>query len=141
MRKIEFRGKTIKSKKWIFGDLLQYAGGTQIWEDTEHGKFNAQVFPETIGEFTGLCDRKGVEIFEGDVVRGCSEYFGNGSLNCRALVVYAGGQFMLSFGESVEECAVAEDVEALISWSAEVEIIGNVHDNPGLLRGGAEYKK
>lgn len=133
MREILFRGKAIKSKKWIFGDLLQYAGGTQIWEDTEHGKFNVQVFPGTIGEFTGLCDVKNQKIFEGDIVRGCREYFGSHSTSPRALVICKAGMFLLSFGGSVEKCTAAEDVEFLGARHDSVEVIGNIHDDPKLL--------
>ena len=124
MREILFRGKAIKSKKWIFGDLLQCAGGTQIWEDTEHGKFNAQVFPGTIGEFTGLCDGKNQKIFEGDVIR---------DEDGDVMVV----KWLTESAAFVLEPKPYASIYFYGTLSSRIEVIGNIHDNPELLGRGA----
>ncbi len=75
MREIEFRAKTVKGGQWIQGDLFR--AGTEpsdgefaisYWDD-EDGWMNENVQPKTIGQFTGLVDKNGIRIFEGDILR------------------------------------------------------------------------
>ena len=131
MREILFRGKVVNSNEWRTGYFYTAVQGcVAIIGDGVDGY---QVKPESVGQYTGLKDRKGAEIFEGDIVRGCREYFGSHSTSPRALVIYKAGMFLLSFGESVEECTAVEDVEFLGAWHDSVEVIGNIHDEPKLL--------
>lgn len=136
MREILFRGKAITSKEWIYGDLLQYADGAQIWENTEQGKFNALVFPETVGQYTGLKDKNDTRIFEGDIVGAkhpeqkkavpCLVKYGeyedeDGRVDCR----YLG--FCL---EVFDKCC---SILTPLSDGIEYEVIGNIFDNKELL--------
>ena len=86
-----------------------------------------KVVPETVCQFTGLYDKNGRKIFEGDIVEGNSEYFTY--THPYGKVVYDGGQYLISFDD------VLEDIECLGAWANDVEIIGNIYDNPELLEG------
>lgn len=69
MREILFRGKMLGTKKWIYGDLLQTSICEIFYKNTNDSKDTfARVIPETVGQYTGLTDRDGVKIFEGDIV-------------------------------------------------------------------------
>lgn len=128
MREILFRGKAINGGQWLYGHFTEYAGTSQIWTATDDGTWNAIVDPATVGQYTGLTDKNGVKIFEGDVLRygetihravfeqrNGTAYFG---------LVY-GSQETLPFGHY-------QDLRQL-------EVIGNIHDNPELLKEVAEH--
>lgn len=136
MREILFRGKTLDGGTWIRGYFVEMEGLPCIFVNGGA----VRVVPETVGQFTGLRDRNGLEIFEGDIVmRDCGGY----SVSCG--VTFKDGCFglMTSYawtsldGETgVDEVYHAfydNDREEAFDSKRRLEVVGNIYDVPELL--------
>lgn len=142
MREILFRGKTDKGE-WVEGFYGQFHNRPTINEPNIHqifvlftkeeekqnkGHFLSAigglwhtVIPETIGQYTGLTDKNGTKIFEGDICKHRSNYSGEYIIS---VVTYTDGCFL----------AMADNNSGF-NLSNNLEIIGDIHDNPKLLKG------
>lgn len=123
MRTIKFRAKAhrVNGDIWIYGDLRHRNGDVCIFK--QEGNCGEQVNRDTIGQFTGLLDKNGREIYEGDIIR-----FVNGQKKVNGewvdnefvyTVEYSEGRF---YG-----------ISGLSKVLNSVEVIGNIHDNPELI--------
>lgn len=137
-REIKFRGISIDSGKMVCGDLIQYKSGRDIWTDDDGRVF---INPETIGQFTGLRDKNGVEIYEGDIVHDevghCVYIFKFGTIqhNVKSKLTDQINDVSVT-GFYVDIPKVGNE---LFLWStvkeSEIEVIGNIHQNPELFCG------
>lgn len=139
MREILFRGKRTENGEWIYGNLIEDKWGDdngntiyailqdRVAPDIAELWTPVRVTPETVGEYTGLTDKNGKKVFEGDIIKdkklpriymiGYNEdlmkyaflYYHKELKN-----IYCGGFVSKKDGKSIE-------------------IIGNIHDNPELL--------
>ena len=136
-REILFRGKEIKTEKWIEGDLLRMGGHSFIFPDPAPKGFNQyEVDQETVGQFTGVKDKNGKRIFEGDVIE-CLDSFDD-PIRHRGEFRPEKGYFALFLIKGGDPWAIKvgnPDVGYICQshidrWS--IYIVGNIYDNPDL---------
>lgn len=117
MREYLFRGKDIKGN-WHIG-LLAHFGNAWYISNSAGVSTAFEVRPETVGQFTGLTDKNGERIFEGDVVHVIdTDAFG----------------YEDDFNMEVDDMT-KYDLLMILDTANEVEVIGSIHDNPELLKG------
>ena len=120
-REILFRGKA--DDEWVYGDLGRLKNAITITK--RNFIYPYIVMPETVGQFTGLTDKNGVKIFEGDIVTvpniSDDEYGIVKFDNDGAMFIVEFDTFTVDFGNNID--------------SNQCKIIGNIFDNPELLKG------
>lgn len=117
MREILFRGKWNPTGVWVYGDLTHLAYGIVTIG------YGLVIDPKTVGQYTGLDDKNGVKIFEGDIVE-FSEIF-HKNKRIRAEVFFSNyyyGFYIKQQDRSINGISIGEDME----------VIGNVYENPEL---------
>lgn len=150
-RDIKFRGKvkhhdpmTNPENGWVEGFYYQDLKGGEIKHFIKCAEMDWEIIPETLGQYTGLLDRNGKEIYEDDILKGTSYLYGYQLAN--------GKQFNYEgFVEWQSQCDVGlcwilSDLDDSGAWDLKQtvhrncidfstgDIIGNIHDNPELLR-------
>ena len=120
-----FRGKCRKTGEWRYGWYRRNRYYLTTLIESESTGMGHEVIPETVGQFTGLLDKNGVRIFEGDVLKTfCIE---GELIHCRVEYDIPKGRFL-----------AVNDYEAFDVTAARfpdyTEIIGNIHDHPELLK-------
>jgi uncharacterized phage protein (TIGR01671 family) len=143
MREYRFRGKRVDNGEWVFGDLIQVETDCYIWdydvmdngvsESLRAYEIWQKVNPATVGQYTGLHDKAGREIWEGDIVTypnpkciGAVEF---GPYECGKYDTHQQGN---GFYIKPTNKALIYGFEGG-HFDGTVEVIGNIHDNPDLL--------
>jgi len=116
MREILFRGKRLCDQKWTYGSLIKLNGQDVIFSIDGCSCGAYDIDPDTLGQYTGLTDKGGVKIFEGDTI-----LIGNSTKPAHV-------EFKNSSWESVRQ----DYSHRLEIGGPEYEVIGNIYDNPRL---------
>ena len=127
MRKILFRGKTVK-EQWAYG-LLAHIGNAWYISNKAGVATAYEVIPSTVGQYTGLKDKNGTKIFEGDIVQ-TNKFFLSVGLNAKYVIEYD-VKIACFIGTMQKGCI--KHFTTFQNDSDQFEVIGNIHDNPELL--------
>ena len=154
MREILFRGKQADNSEWIVGSLFQdddgktyivgyeYRGGIDGMIDAELTSW--AVIPETVGQYTGLTDKNGTKIFEGDIVK-CTDT----NVDCAftAVVLFGNPNGEYNWGFQLMRISGANANMDILLWvdmeetGAFIEVIGNIYDNPEMIGGETNERR
>lgn len=142
MREILFRGKRIGDGEWVEGNLFVWVDGDTDIFVRDPGDSGCQlkfsVWPDSVSQYTGLKDKNGKKVFEGDIVRyedaeaDFEGYHDNVFANQGIVHISPWGGVLFTSRQTVEM-----DDLYVSETSIDAEVIGNIHDNPELL-GGAD---
>ena len=133
MREIEFRGKSVVTNKWIYGKLLNNKRIITISDEEveqmscfDMCDYQEEIQLETLGQYTGLKDKNGKKIFEGDILDVGNDYYG--------IIVEDYGGFKIRTFDIRDDYDKRDKPDYLDTYYIEqCEIIGNIYDNYFLL--------
>ena len=130
MREILFRGKRTDNRQWIYGnycyaELMDKSGYEDLIIEQPADGETRKIIPETVGQYTGLTDKNGNKIFEGDILEFSDRMvtvFWHAYLGC----------WDSNFLKFTNKENRREDMSPR-HWSYRAKVVGNIHDNPELL--------
>lgn len=141
MREILFRGKRSDTGEWVYGFYGEYFNGKKnipcisiVDTHAIAGSFCYEVIPETVGQFTGLTDKNNKKIFEGDIITFCYSNYEVGFRSASFGYLHGGYNgkegcsYVTCFDDYENELEIDDETNQI-----NIEVIGNIHDNPNLL--------
>ena len=148
MREILFRGKRVDNGEWVEGGYIPLdvdSGYTYIIEPCNYASslpvldliklHSILVIPETVGQYTGLTDKNGKGIFEGDICR--LKRFNDVHVG-KVVFNVTTASFIMWYQLIVGAYGEKATQKMLLSVCDNIEVIGNIHDNPDILKGGED---
>lgn len=147
MREILFRGKRFDDGEWVYGFYSNTKGETGRFHHIEDDKSIVRVDPDTVGQYTGLTDKNDKKIFDGDIVAFTfhSDLAEHARLEERPeitenhVILFHDGSFWMKrivVPDSLTVHLYGGRIMLESLWKHRIEVIGNIHDNPDLLKGG-----
>lgn len=150
MREILFRGKRVDDNEWCCGYFVSQDKESYIFEQPEVDKGidlggyldccqMSEVIPETVGQYTGLTDKNGRQIFEGDIV----DVSENPQFIYVGVALYRYGLFNVVYDKSCfmkRKITDKNDEKGLYHFleTEQYQVVGNIFDNSELLKGGEQ---
>lgn len=127
-REIKFKGKSLKTGEWLYGDLIQdipnkrcaIVPQKRVWQVVKY-----EVIPESVGEYTGLKDKNRKEIYEGDIVK-------EGDANFMEPVIFENGAYKWGEDHFLGYDSYGDFTDTTF-WAT---VVGNIYENPELLKEG-----